>query len=330
MKALFIGGTGNISSACSQLALERGVELYLLNRGKSLRPLPEGARVINADSRDPNAVREALGSMSFDVVADFIAFTPQHIETDLQLFRGRTGQYLFISSASAYQTPPATLPVTEAAILDNPVWQYSRDKAACEERLLRAYREEKFPFTVVRPSHTYSAVYVPVHGNWTTIDRMLRGLPVIVHGDGTSLWTLTHSSDFAKGFVGLMGNSHAIGEAYHITSDEWLTWNQIHEILASAAGVQPELVHVPSDLIAVYDPIWGESLLGDKAHSFILDNSKIKRVVPDFVCTTPFSRGAEEIIAWHRANPARQQVDENFNAICERILRAYAKAWPEK
>jgi len=330
MKALFIGGTGNISSACSQLALERGVELYLLNRGQSLRPLPEGARVINADIRDPNAVREALGSMRFDVVADFIAFTPQHIETDLQLFRGRTGQYFFISSASAYQTPPATLPVTEAAILDNPVWQYSRDKAACEERLLRAYREEKFPFTVVRPSHTYSAVYVPVHGNWTTIDRMLRGLPVIVHGDGTSLWTLTHSSDFAKGFVGLMGNSHAIGEAYHITSDEWLTWNQIHEILASAAGVQPELVHVPSDLIAVYDPIWGESLLGDKAHSFILDNSKIKRVVPDFVCTTPFSRGAEEIIAWHRADPARQQVDENFNAICERILRAYAKAWPEK
>lgn len=330
MKALFIGGTGNISSACSQLALERGVELYLLNRGQSLRPLPEGARVINADIRDANAVREALGSMRFDVVADFIAFTPQHIETDLQLFRGRTGQYLFISSASAYQTPPATLPVTEAAILDNPVWQYSRDKAACEERLLRAYREEKFPFTIVRPSHTYSAVYVPVHGNWTTIDRMLRGLPVIVHGDGTSLWTLTHSSDFAKGFVGLMGNSHAIGEAYHITSDEWLTWNQIHEILASAAGVQPELVHVPSDLIAVYDPIWGESLLGDKAHSFILDNSKIKRVVPDFVCTTPFSRGAEEIIAWHRADPARQQVDEKFNAICERILRAYAKAWPEK
>ena len=330
MKALFIGGTGNISSACSQLALERGVELYLLNRGQSLRPLPEGARVINADIRDANAVREALGSMRFDVVADFIAFTPQHIETDLQLFRGRTGQYLFISSASAYQTPPATLPVTEAAILDNPVWQYSRDKAACEERLLRAYREEKFPFTIVRPSHTYSAVYVPVHGNWTTIDRMLRGLPVIVHGDGTSLWTLTHSSDFAKGFVGLMGNSHAIGEVYHITSDEWLTWNQIHEILASAAGVQPELVHVPSDLIAVYDPIWGESLLGDKAHSFILDNSKIKRVVPDFVCTTPFSRGAEEIIAWHRADPARQQVDENFNAICERILRAHAKAWPEK
>ena len=286
--------------------------------------------MINADIRDPNAAREALGSLRFDVVAEFIAFTPQHIETDLELFRGRVGQYIFISSASAYQTPPATLPVTEAAILDNPVWQYSRDKAACEERLVRAYREEKFPFTIVRPSHTYSEIYVPVHGNWTTIDRMLRGLPVIVHGDGTSLWTLTHSSDFAKGFVGLMGSSRAIGEAYHITSDEWLTWNQIHEILAAAAGVQPKLVHIPSDLIAAYDPIWGDSLLGDKAHSFILDNSKIKRVVPDFVCTTPFSRGAEQIIAWHRADPARQKVDENFNAICERILAAYAKAWPEK
>ena len=330
MKALFIGGTGNISSACSSLALERGIELYLLNRGQSLRPIPEGARVINADIRDPNAAREALGSLRFDVVAEFIAFTPQHIETDLELFRGRVGQYIFISSASAYQTPPATLPVTEAAILDNPVWQYSRDKAACEERLVRAYREEKFPFTIVRPSHTYSEIYVPVHGNWTTIDRMLRGLPVIVHGDGTSLWTLTHSSDFAKGFVGLMGSSRAIGEAYHITSDEWLTWNQIHEILAAAAGVQPKLVHIPSDLIAAYDPIWGDSLLGDKAHSFILDNSKIKRVVPDLVCTTPFSRGAEQIIAWHRADPARQKVDENFNAICERILAAYAKAWPEK
>jgi nucleoside-diphosphate-sugar epimerase len=330
MKALFIGGTGNISSACSSLALERGIELYLLNRGQSLRPIPEGARVINADIRDPNAAREALGSLRFDVVAEFIAFTPQHIETDLELFRGRVGQYIFIRSASAYQTPPAPLPVTEAAILDNPVWQYSRDKAACEERLVRAYREEKFPFTIVRPSHTYSEIYVPVHGNWTTIDRMLRGLPVIVHGDGTSLWTLTHSSDFAKGFVGLMGSSRAIGEAYHITSDEWLTWNQIHEILAAAAGVQPKLVHIPSDLIAAYDPIWGDSLLGDKAHSFILDNSKIKRVVPDFVCTTPFSRGAEQIIAWHRADPARQKVDENFNAICERILAAYAKAWPEK
>lgn len=328
MKALFIGGTGNISSACVELALSRGIEVTLLNRGTSGRPVPNGAQVVNGDIRDPQSVRAALGSRSFDVVAEFVAFTPEHIETDLELFRGRTGQYIFISSASAYQTPPAILPVTESTVLDNPYWEYSRNKAACEERLVRAYREEKFPITIVRPSHTYSAPYVPVEGGWTTIDRMLRGEPVIVHGDGTSLWTLTHATDFAKGFVGLMGNAHAIGESFHITSDEWLTWNQIHEILAAAAGVKPTLVHVPSDLIAAYDKAWGESLLGDKTHSFILDNSKVKRLVPDFICTTPFSRGAEEIIAWHMADPARQQVDPAFNALCDRILQAYAKAWP--
>ena len=329
MKALFIGGTGNISSACVELALSRGIEVTLLNRGTSGRPVPNGAQVLHGDIRDPQAVQAALGSRSFDVVADFVAFTPEHIETDLELFRGRTGQYIFISSASAYQTPPAILPVTESTVLDNPYWEYSRNKAACEERLVRAYREEKFPITIVRPSHTYSAPYVPIDGGWTAIDRMLRGEPVIVHGDGTSLWTLTHASDFAKGFVGLMGNAHAIGEAFHITSDEWLTWNQIHEILAAAAGMKATLVHVPSDLIAAYDPIWGESLLGDKTHSFILDNSKVKRLVPDFICTMPFSRGAAEIIAWHMADPARQQVDPAFNALCDRILQAYAKAWPE-
>ena len=328
MKALFIGGTGNISSACVELALSRGIEVTLLNRGTSGRPVPNGAQVLHGDIRDPQAVQAALGSRSFDVVADFVAFTPEHIETDLELFRGRTGQYIFISSASAYQTPPAILPVTESTVLDNPYWEYSRNKAACEERLVRAYREEKFPITIVRPSHTYSAPYVPIDGGWTAIDRMLRGEPVIVHGDGTSLWTLTHASDFAKGFVGLMGNAHAIGESFHITSDEWLTWNQIHEILAAAAGVKATLVHVPSDLIAAYEPIWGESLLGDKTHSFILDNSKVKQLVPDFICTTPFSRGAEEIIAWHMADPARQRVDPAFNALCDWILQAYAKAWP--
>jgi len=328
MKALFIGGTGNISSACAKLALARGIDLTLLNRGSAGRTVPEGAQVLTADIRDPQSVQAALGDRKFDVVAEFIAFTPEHIENDLELFRGCAGQYIFISSASAYQTPPAILPVTESTVLDNPYWQYSRDKAACEESLLRAYREEKFPITIVRPSHTYSAPYVPIDGGWTAIDRMLRGEPVIVHGDGTSLWTLTHASDFAIGFVGLMGNAHAIGEVFHITSDEWLTWNQINEILAAAAGVKPTLVHVPSDLIAAYDSAWGASLLGDKTHSFILDNSKIKQLVPDFICTTPFSRGAEEIIAWHMADPARRKVDEAFNALCDRILQAYAKAWP--
>ena len=218
MKALFIGGTGNISSACVELALARGIEVTLLNRGTSGRPVPNGAQAVNGDIRDPQSVRAALGSRSFDVVAEFVAFTPEHIETDLELFSGRTGQYILISSASAYQTPPTILPVTESTVLDNPYWEYSRNKAACEERLVRAYREEKFPITIVRPSHTYSAPYVPVEGGWTTIDRMLRGEPVIVHGDGTSLWTLTHATDFAKGLCGLDGQRacHWRGFSYHL------------------------------------------------------------------------------------------------------------------
>ncbi|HPT24648.1 MAG TPA: SDR family oxidoreductase, partial [Anaerolineaceae bacterium] len=329
MKVLFIGGTGTISYSSTLLAKEKGIDLYLLNRGKSeLRPIPEGVRLLKADIRDPNSVAEALGTLKFDAVADFIAFTPEHIETDLALFRGKTGQYLFISSASAYQTPPSTLPVTESTLLDNPAWEYSRNKIACEERLARAYREEKFPFTIVRPSHTYDQVYIPVHGGWTVVDRMLRGLPVIVHGDGSSLWTLTHSSDFAKGFVGLLGNSHAIGEVYHITSDEWLTWDQIHQVIAKALGVDARIVHVPSDLIAAYDADWGDSLLGDKTHSFVLDNSKIKKAVPGFACTKPFSVGIQESLDWYHADPDRQVVDGQFNALCERILAAYAKAWP--
>ena len=329
MKVLFIGGTGTISYSSTLLAKEKGVDLYLLNRGKSeLRPIPEGVRLLKADIRDPNSVAEALVTLKFDAVADFIAFTPEHIETDLALFRGKTGQYLFISSASAYQTPPSTLPVTESTLLDNPAWEYSRNKIACEERLARAYREEKFPFTIVRPSHTYDQVYIPVHGGWTVVDRMLRGLPVIVHGDGSSLWTLTHSSDFAKGFVGLLGNSHAIGEVYHITSDEWLTWDQIHQVIAKALGVDARIVHVPSDLIAAYDADWGDSLLGDKTHSFVLDNSKIKKAVPGFACTKPFSVGIQESLDWYHADPDRQVVDGQFNALCERILAAYAKAWP--
>ena len=328
MKALFIGGTGNISYACSALALERGVDLYLLNRGQSVRGIPQGAKILTADIRDTHKVKAVLGNLDFDVVAEFIGFTPEQIENDLNLFRGRTAQYIFLSSASVYQTPPATLPVRESTLLDNPVWEYSRNKIACEERLVRAYREEKFPMTIVRPSHTYDLTYLPIHGGWTVVDRMLRGLPVIVHGDGTSLWTLTHSSDFAKGFVGLLGNPRAIGEAYHITSDEWLTWNQIYETIALKLGRKAELVHVPSDLIRAYDSDWGDSLLGDKSHSFILDNSKIRQLVPDFVCLTPFSRGIAETLAWHLADPSRQVVDEGFNALCERILTAFDKAWP--
>ena len=328
MKVLFIGGTGTISSACSNLAIERGIDLTLLTRGQSARPIPEGARCLHGDARDPRSARAALGDRSFDAVVDWIAFTPDHVEADIELFRGRTRQLVFISSASAYQTPPASLPVTESTVLDNPFWQYSRNKIACEERLVRAYREEKCPVTIVRPSHTYDCTLIPMDGGWTAVDRMRRGQKVIVHGDGTSLWTLTHHSDFARGLVGLLGNSHAIGEAVHITSDEWLNWNQIFEIVARAAGAEPRIVHVPSDVLAAYDPNWGAGLLGDKSQSMVFDNSKIKRLAPDFVCRIPYSRGAAEMIAWYDADPARRKVNEEFNRTCDRILAAWETVWP--
>lgn len=328
MKVLFIGGTGVISSACARLAVERGIELYLLNRGRSDRPVPEGAHVLRGDIRDMASARNALGEHSFHVVVDWVAYTPEHVEADIELFRGRTEQYVFISTASAYQKPPASLPITESTPLCNPYWEYSRRKIACEERLVRAYREEGFPITIVRPSHTYDQTKLPLFGGYTVVHRMRQGKEVIVHGDGTSLWTLTHHRDFAKGFVGLLGNPHAIGESFHITSDEVLTWNQIAQTLAHAAGIQAHIVHVPSELIAAFDPDWGASLLGDKAHSMVFDNSKIKRFVPDFVATIPFARGAEEIIAWYDADPARQVVDERADALYDRILAAYQKAWP--
>ena len=328
MKVLFIGGTGIISSACARLALERDVELYLLNRGQSARPVPEKARLLHGDIRQPEEVAQVIGSQTFDAVVDWVAFTPQQVEADLGLFRGKTGQYVFISSASAYQTPPASLPVTEGTPLDNPYWEYSRNKMACEQRLMQAYRAEKFPVTIVRPSHTYDQTLLPMHGGYTMVDRMRKGKPVIVHGDGTSLWVLTHHADFARGFVGLLGNSHAIGDAFQITSDELLNWNQIYNLVAQAAGVEAKLVHVPSELIAAYDPLWGASLLGDKSNSMIFDNSKIKRVVPEFVANIPFAQGARQIIHWYDADPQRRQVDQAFDAIIERILAGYQKAWP--
>lgn len=324
MKVLFIGGTGIISSACSQLAVERGIELYLLNRGQtSRRPVPEGAEVLIGDIREPVTVLDAIGDMTFDVVVDWIVFTEPQAETDLELFRGRTDQYIFISSASAYHKPVRSLPITESTPVHNPYWQYSRDKIACEERLMRAYREEGFPMTVVRPSHTYDKTLLPFRGRYTVVDRMRKGKPVVVHGDGTSLWVLTHHRDFAKAFVGLLGNHRTLGETYHITSDEVLTWNQIFRIVARAAGVEdPELVHVPSEVINAYDANWGAGLLGDKTHSVIFDNTKVKRIVPDYVATIPFVQGAQEIIDWYDADPARQQIDEDWDRLLDEIVTA--------
>jgi len=323
VKVLFIGGTGIISSACSRLAVERGIDLYLLNRGAtSSRPAPEGARILHGDIRDPASAREALGDHAFDAVVNWVAFTPEHVETDLQLFRERTGQYVFISSASAYQTPPARLPVTESTPLRNPYWEYSRNKIACEDRLVSAYRGEGFPVTIVRPSHTYDRTLLPMDGGYTVVHRMREGKPVVVHGDGTSLWVLTHHEDFARGFVPLLGNPFVVGDAFHITADEWLTWNQIFDLVASAAGVKADIVHVSSEMIASYDADWGAGLLGDKAHSMIFDNTKIRRVVPDFAPAIGFARGAGEILAWFDADPARQVVNEALDRTMDAIVTA--------
>lgn len=329
MKVLFIGGTGIISSACSRRAVESGLELYLLNRGQSQRPAPPEARLLQADAHDRSSVLAALGDLQFDAVVNWIAFAPEQVQADIELFSGRTAQYIFISSASVYQTPPSHLPVTESTLADNPLWSYSQAKIACEQRLIDAYRRDKFPMTIVRPSHTYDRTLSPIHGGYTVIERMRQGKPVIVHGDGTSIWTLTHNTDFAKGFTALLGNSRAVGETFHITSDEWLTWNQIYEIMGRAAGVEPRLVHVPSELIAAYDPVWGDSLLGDKTHSMIFDNSKIKRLAPGFAAEVPFARGAKEIIAWFDEDPSHREVDPIFDGLVEQIIAAYERAWPQ-
>jgi len=322
MKVLFIGGSGVISSACTQLGVERGFEVVLLNRGNSQRPVPHGARVIHADIRDPKSVESALENQTFDVVVDWIAFEPRHIEFDIELFRGRIGQYIFISSASAYQKPSTILPITESTPLSNPFWRYSRAKIACEEKLLKTYQADQFPVTIVRPSHTYDETLFPIHGGYTVIDRMRKGKKIVVHGDGTSLWTLTHHRDFAVGLVGLLGNPLAIGQAFHITSDEWLTWDQIYRMLADAAKLDIDIIHVPSESIAAFDSEWGASLLGDKAYSSIFDNSKIKRLVPEYSARIPFAVGAKEIISWYGENKDWQVIDQEFDSLLDRIVNA--------
>jgi nucleoside-diphosphate-sugar epimerase len=329
MKALFIGGTGVISSACSALAIEQGIDLYVLNRGRTARPVPDGAHLLIADIRDRGSVMAALANREFDVVVDWLGFLPEHVEADVELFAGRTRQYIFISSASIYQKPLSSLPITESTPLHNPYWDYSQAKIACEERLLRAYREEGFPVTIVRPSHTYDCTKVPLYGYYTTIDRLRRGKPAIVPGDGTSLWVLTHSRDFARGFAGLLGNATTLGQAYHITSDEVLSWNQIYGIVARAAGAEPRFVHVPSAVISAFDPKNGPGIAADKSHSVIFDNAKIRRAVPGFVATIPFSRGAEELLAWYDADPARQILDDRLDHLMDQMVDAMGRLLEE-
>ncbi len=330
MKVLFIGGTGIISSACSELAVQQGIELYLLNRGKSPRPTPAGANLLHGDIHQPSSVAAILGDLRFDAVVEWVAFNPEQVKMDIDLFRQRTDQYIFISSASAYQKPPQVLPITESTPLHNPYWQYSRNKAACEAILESAWKHEGFPYTIVRPSHTYDRTLLPFHGGYTTVARMRAGKQVVVHGDGTSLWTLTHHRDFAVGFNGLLGNPQAIGQSFHITSDESLSWNQIYTIVAQAAGVEAHLVHVPSELIARYDPEWGASLLGDKAHSMVFDNRKIRQLVPQFKPTIPFWQGAGEIMAWYDADISRQVSQPFIDTIQDQLIAAMQKALPDQ
>lgn len=323
LRVLFLGGTGIISSACSWRAVEAGLDLTVVNRGKtSTRPLPPEARVLTADINDASAFAEVAGQ-DFDVVVDWLAFTPDQVRARTDALRGRVGQYVFISSASAYQTPPSRLPITESTPLRNPFWQYSRNKIACEDLLTARYRDEGYPVTIVRPSHTYDRTLVPFDGGWTIVERMRRGQPVVVHGDGTSLWTLTHHRDFARGLVPLLGHPRTLGEAFQITSDDVLTWDQIAHTLASAAGTSAQIVHVPSDAIAAVHPSWGDGLLGDKTHSAVFDNTKLRRVVPDFVATIPFESGAREIVDWYDEDPTRRRIDPAIDEAMNTLIARY-------
>lgn len=320
--ALFIGGSGMISAACVSEAVGLGFRTSVLNRGRSdLRPLPDGVEELRGDVADPESIATAIGDREFDVVADFLTFTPDRLRSHLDLLSGRVGQYVFISSASAYAKPVPSLPIRESTPLRNPFWQYSRDKIACEDLLVSRYRDDGFPATIVRPSHTYDRYGIPLDGGWTQIARMRAGKPVVIHGDGTSLWTLTHASDFAYSFAGLLGHPAAIGETYHITGDEVLTWDAIATVLAHAAGVaEPEIVHVASDTIARVIPKLGPGLVGDKAHSVVFDNTKVRALRPGFAQRVRFERGAREIIEAHDARPELQRIDAELDAGLDRLV----------
>jgi nucleoside-diphosphate-sugar epimerase len=334
MNVLFIGGTGIISTACTHLAIHRGIDVTLLNRGRHSDRQPAGVKTLSVDIEDTAAVSHALAGTSFDAVVDWIAFEPAHVERDIALFRGRTRHYIFISSASAYQKPATDYLITESTPLVNPYWAYSQQKIACEERLIHAYREEGFPITIVRPSLTYGETQIALAINswaksYTIVDRMRRGKKVIVPGDGSSLWVITHNTDFAKGLVGLLAREQTIGHAFHITSDEVMCWDQWYRLTAEAAGVEPQLVHIPSDFIAACVPEMRGGLLGDKAVSVVFDNAKIKRFVPDYCATVPFTQGIRQTMAWFDTDPARKQIDDQANALWDNLIESYERGTRE-
>jgi len=328
MKILFIGGSGTISTAISNLLISQGHDLYLLNRGQRNEALSAGAHLLIADVNDEAKVAGLIKELNFDCVADFIAFVPEHLQRDYRLFKNKTKQFIFISSASVYQKPLSDYRITESTPLANPYWQYARDKIACEDYLMKLYREEGFPVTVVRPSYTYDERKAPLgihgrNGTWSVVKRIIDGKPVIIQGDGASLWTMTHADDFAKGFAGLIGNIHALGEAVHITSDETLTWNQIYQCIANAVNKPLVAVHVSSDFLAAagsYDFYGG--LLGDKAVSVVFDNTKLKRLVPGFVAGKRFDQGIKETIGYILAHQEYQFEDEEFDRWCDEVIES--------
>lgn len=322
MKVLFIGGTGNISLAVSQRLLEQGVQLWLLNRSGRHPALPK-AHFIQGDIQQPQFLHAALKDHAWDAVVNWVAFTPEDIQRDIGLFQNKTEQYVFISSASCYQNPSETTVITESTPLENPFWEYSRNKIAAEHALMSAYKETGFPGTIVRPSHTYSTVLPLTIGGWqeyTTVARIKAGKPIVVQGDGNALWTVTHADDFAKGFIGLLGRKEALGEDFHITSDEFLSWNRIYRLTAAAVGCQANIVHVTSDKICELDPDYTGSLLGDKSVSAIFDNSKIKRLVPEFKAAIPFQEGIKSTIHWFEEDPRRQIINPQTDAFIERLI----------
>lgn len=335
MKVLFIGGTGTISAAISRQLIEQNHQLYVINRGNRNDVLQSCVNTITVDINDEAAAAKKLDGMSFDVVCDFIGFVPSQLERDYRLFKGKTRQFMYISSASAYQKPLSDYRITEGTPLANPYWEYSRNKIACEELLMKYYREDGFPVTIIRPSHTYDERSIPmgVHGDkgsWQVVKRMLDGKPVIIHGDGTSLWTMTHNSDFAKGFIGLMGNIHAIGEAFQITTDETLTWNQIYKSIADCLGVEFKPYYVPSDFLdAVSGYDFRGSLIGDKANSVVFDNSKLKKAVPGFTAALRFDEGVKNTIEYVLAHKEYQIEDPEFDVWCDKVINALEKAKEE-
>jgi nucleoside-diphosphate-sugar epimerase len=332
LRVLYIGGSGNISTACVEASLARGHRVTLLCRGRTGNAFGAAVEEIHGDRNDLAVLREAAERTRYDAVVNFVGFDVAQVELDLAAFAGRTGQYLFISSAAVYQKPPGHYLIRETTPLGNSFWEYARRKIACEERLLAAHRSEGFPVTIVRPAYTYGPTWIPAaiggHG-YTIVDRIRNGRPIVSHGDGSSLWVATHTTDFARGLVGLLGEPRALGEAFHITSDEVVTWDAIYRAIGRAAGAEPDILHVPSDFIAAVEPAWAGTLLGDKAHSAVFDNAKVKACVPDFRAVVGLEAGVVRSLAWYDADASRRVVDPGADARLDRIVRLYRRALEE-